>query len=88
MIDDESDLSIYDFNSIINYIKNNTIQIFLLILVFFIIYTVDYISNINTILMTTSSMIPSMPQVHIPQVSKVPQLPIVKMTKGRKQSKK
>ena len=50
MIDDESDLSIYDFNSIINYIKNNYVQFLLLFLVFFIIYTVDYISNINTII--------------------------------------
>jgi hypothetical protein len=84
MFDDESDLSIYDFNSIINYIKNNIIQILLLILVFFIIYTVDYISNINAILMTTTSMIPSMPQVNIPQI----QTPIIKIPKGNKKSKK
>ena len=79
MFDDESDLSIYDFNSIINYIKNNIIQILLLILVFFIIYAVDYISNINTILMTTNSMIPSIPQI---------QTPILKIPKGGKKSKK
>jgi dolichyl-phosphate-mannose--protein O-mannosyl transferase len=81
MIEDDSDLSIYDFNSIIDYIKNNIIQILLLILVFFIIYTVDYISNINTILMTTTSMIPSMPQVQI-------QPNMIKMPKGGKKSKK
>jgi hypothetical protein len=80
MIEDESDLSIYDFNSIINYIKNNIIQILLLILVFIIIYTVDYISNINTILMTTSSMIPSMPLVQIPEQ-------IIKMPKRHKKLK-
>ena len=84
MIDDDSDLSIYDFNSIINYIKNNIIQILLLILVFLIIYTVDYISNINTMLMTTSSMIPSMPLIKMPQI----QTHISKMPKGGKKSKK
>jgi dolichyl-phosphate-mannose--protein O-mannosyl transferase len=79
--DDDSDLSIYDFNSIINYIKNNIIQILLLILVFFIIYVVDYICNINTMLMTTSTMIPSIPQVQIKPN-------IIKMPKGGKKSKK
>ena len=58
MIDDEPDLSIYDFNSIINYIKNNFIQILLLIFVFLIIYTIDQISNINTMLMAPITMMP------------------------------
>jgi hypothetical protein len=79
--DDDSDLSIYDFNSIINYIKNNIIQILLLILVFFIIYVVDYICNINAMLMTTTSMIPNIPQVQINPN-------IIKMPKGGKKSKK
>ncbi len=79
--DDDSDLSIYDFNSIINYIKNNIIQILLLILVFFIIYTVDYISNINTILMAPITMMPS-------QKMLTPQLNHIKIPKRRKISKK
>ena len=58
MIDDEPELSIYDFNSIINYIKNNFIQILLLIFVFLIIYTIDQISNINTMLMAPITMMP------------------------------
>ena len=77
---DEYNLSIYDFNSTINYIKNNFIQLLLLGLVFFIIYIVDYISNINTMLMSQISMIPSMTtQIQIPQI---------KILKGRKISKK
>jgi hypothetical protein len=80
MIDDEPDLSIYDFNSIINYIKNNFIQILLLLLVFFIIYLVDQISNINTMIMAPISMIPGIPQQ--------PKNPPIKMPKGRKMSKK
>jgi hypothetical protein len=39
-----------DLNSIITYIKENIIQILLLVLVFIIIYVVDHISNINSIL--------------------------------------
>ena len=81
MIDDESDLSIYNFNSIINYIKNNFIQILLLVLVFFIIYTVDYISNINAMLMAPITMIPGQKIV-------TPPLHHVKIPKGRKMSKK
>ena len=78
MIDDEPELSIYDFNSIINYIKNNFIQILLLIFVFLIIYTIDQISNINTMLMAPISMMPGITQQ--PQQIKIP--------KGRKRSKK
>ena len=79
MIDDESDLSIYDFSSIISYIKNNFIQILILIFVFYIIYVVDYISNINAILLAPITMMPAIP----PQ-----QLQKIKMPKGRKMSKK
>ena len=78
MIDDEPDLSIYDFTSIINYIKDNFIQILLLLFVFFIIYTIDYISNINAILLAQVSMIPGIPE---------PQQNII-IPKGRKRSKK
>ena len=79
MIDDEPELSIYDFNSIINYIKNNFVQLLLLVFVFFIIYIVDYISNINTIIMSPISMMPVIPQQ---------QLQKIKIPKGRKTSKK
>jgi hypothetical protein len=79
MIDDESDLSIFDFSSIISYIKNNFIQILILIFVFYIIYVVDYISNINAILLAPITMMPAIP----PQ-----QLQKIKMPKGRKMSKK
>jgi hypothetical protein len=84
MNNDESDLSIYDFNSIINYIKNNYIQLLLLILVFCIIYAVDYISNINTMLMAPISMIPSQ-KILTPHI---PHIPHIKMPKGGKKSKK
>jgi hypothetical protein len=79
MIDDEPDLSIYDFNSIINYIKNNFIQILLLLFVFLIIYAIDQISNINTMLMAPITMMPGITQPHISQI---------KIPKGRKRSKK
>ena len=83
MIDDEPELSIYDFNSIINYIKNNFIQILLLLLVFFIIYLVDQISNINAMIMAPISMIPGIPQ----QLQQHKQQPI-KIPKENKRSKK
>jgi len=54
-----NDDSVWDVNSIINFIKDNYIQILLLISVFVIIYIVDHISNINAILYGLPSAIPS-----------------------------
>ena len=81
IIEEENDFSIYDFNSIVNYVKENFIQILLLFFVFCIIYIVDYISNINIILMAPISMMP---------VDKIltPPLHNIKMPKLRKTSKK
>lgn len=58
MVEHDYDVSIYDFNSIIIYIKNNFIQFLLLFSVFFIIYTVDYITNINAMIMAQNYMNP------------------------------
>ena len=63
-----------DLNSILNYIKNNWIKILLLIVSFFIIYIVDYINNINYRLIETSINATAMP--------------LIKMTKKSKKSKK
>ena len=65
MIGDDYDVSIYDFNSIITYIKNNFIQFLLLFAVFFIIYVVDYISNINAMIMTQVNYINKQPKQQI-----------------------
>lgn len=63
-----------DLNSTLNYIKNNWIQLMLLIVSFFIIYIVDYIYNINYGLIATSINATAMP--------------LIKMTKKSKKSKK
>jgi hypothetical protein len=60
--------SVWDVNSIINFIKDNYVQILLLISVFVIIYIVDHISNINAILYGLPSAIPS--QVNITKKQK------------------
>jgi len=77
--EDYEELSIWDLNSIINYIKDNYIQFLLLILVFFIIYIVDYISNINAMIFSMPSPIPG---------SKPPDSTQIKLPKKRRQSKK
>lgn len=46
------------FNSVFEYIKNNIIGLLLLILVFFIIYFVDYINRINSALYSLPNPIP------------------------------
>jgi len=61
------EISIWNLNSIINYLKDNFIQILLLILVFVIIYTVDYISNINTMIFSNTQALPILKQKKIIQ---------------------
>jgi len=56
---ENDELSIWNLNSIFNFIKENYIQLFLFILVFVIIYVVDYISNINAGIFSMPSVIPS-----------------------------
>ena len=85
IIEEDNEFSIYDFNSIINYTKENFFQILLLFLVFFIIYAVDYISNINTMMSQINSMNIPQPQAQV-QVQVQPQK--IKHPKGRKMSKK
>jgi hypothetical protein len=48
----------WDFYSILNFMKENFVQILLLILVFVIIYLVDHISNINSAIFGLPSTIP------------------------------
>ena len=67
------EISIWNLNSIINYLKDNFIQILLLILVFVIIYTVDYISNINTMIFSNQQALPILKQKkNIPKRQKPP----------------
>jgi hypothetical protein len=61
------DFNIYDINSMFTFIKENAIQILLLLLVPVIIYIVDHISNINAIIFGLPSPVPTssqQPQVH------------------------
>ena len=61
---DEYENSEEDIN-IFEYIKENYIQFLLFISVFFIIYLVDYISNINAQIFVMPSPIPGVPQPSI-----------------------
>jgi hypothetical protein len=57
----EKESSIWDINTIIDFIKNNYIQILMFLSVFVIIYIVDYISNINAVLFGLPSAVPGLP---------------------------
>jgi len=81
IIEEDNDFSIYDFNSVMNYIKNHFVQILLLILVVVIIYTIDHISNINAMLMMT-------PVSYMNTQASLQQQPRIKLSKGRKTSRK
>jgi len=56
------DFNIYDINSMFAFIKENAIQILLLLLVPVIIYIVDHISNINAVIFGLPSPVPSVTQ--------------------------
>jgi hypothetical protein len=74
IIEEDNEFSIYNFNSIINYIKENFFQILLLFLVFFIIYLVDYITNINTMMSQINYMntLQQQPQkIKLPKARKI-----------------
>lgn len=45
-----NDFDSWNMEAIVHFIKNNIIQLLLLILVFVIIYVVDHITNLNAIL--------------------------------------
>ena len=61
MDNSETESSIWDINTILDFIKNNYIQILMFLSVFVIIYVVDYISNINAILFGLPSAVPGLP---------------------------
>jgi hypothetical protein len=59
--DDLSDWNIY---SIVNYIKENLFQFLLLLCVFFIIYIVDYLNNLNAALGNLSATVPGLSNIN------------------------
>jgi hypothetical protein len=67
---DNITLGFLQLYEIISYIKNNFIQFLLLILVFIIIYTVDYISNINANLFNIQSQFMYLPTLPLPPLLK------------------
>lgn len=57
------------FNDVVNYVTDNFIGLLMLLSVFFIIYFVDYICRINSILFVMPSPIPGMPQNITPPIN-------------------
>lgn len=76
---DNENIDFFNITSIIDYISTNYTQFLLLILVFIIIFIVDYVSNLN-------NMIYGSAQVMIPGISDSLKPPEVKKT--NKKSKK
>ncbi len=75
----DEEISLWDINSITNFIKDNFIQILLLLSVFIIIYVIDYITHINAILYGLPSAIPGLPS---PNTS-IPISPVEKVIKKK-----
>ena len=63
--------SFADISSILNFVKNHYVQIFMLLLVFIIIFIVDHISNINAVIFgIPSPILMSQPSQNINNVKK------------------
>ena len=60
----DEELSIWNIYSIINYIKENVLQFMLLLLVFLIIYFVDYLNNINAALGNLTATVPGLSNIN------------------------
>ena len=67
----------------INYIIENHHKFLLLLFVFLIIYFVDYITYINTILYNNGNLVTGLPILNN-QIHQIHQLPNVKNTKGKR----
>jgi hypothetical protein len=78
------DLNIYDINSILGFIKEKYIQIFLLLLVPIIIYIVDHISNINAVIFGLPSPVITASQPPPPEKNSKMQEKFTKKRKGPK----
>jgi len=75
----DGEFSLWDINSITNFIKDNVIQILMLLSVFIIIYVIDYITHINAILYGLPSAIPGLPS----QNNAIPISPVEKVIKRK-----
>jgi hypothetical protein len=76
----EDEISIWNINSIVTYIKDHFIQILMLLSVFVIIYLVDYISNINSAIFSMPYAIPGLPNLQNKQIQ-----PLIK---GKRRTKR
>jgi hypothetical protein len=47
-IDSYEDFSIWNIRSVMDYFKDNIAKLFLLVMVFVIVYVVDYLNNLNS----------------------------------------
>ena len=61
--DDYDEFNIWDIRSIIHYIINNYENFLLLLFLILIIYTVDYISNINAIIFSVPQILPGITNI-------------------------
>jgi hypothetical protein len=66
----ENEEELFSLKSLIEYVNENFYGLILLILAFFIIYFVDYISHINALMFAMPSPIPGMPShTSIPSIT-------------------
>jgi hypothetical protein len=83
----DDEFSIWNINSIIDFVKNNFIQILLFILVFVIIYVVDHVSNINAMIYSMPSPV-QIPGLNNGNKSNIKDIKNIKNIKNSRNKKK
>jgi len=76
----DDELSIYNFKSIVHFIQNNIVQIILFILVFVVIYVVDRLTHFNTMLVAIQQQ-----KIMKEQMKQMKQMKKTKNAKNNKQ---
>jgi hypothetical protein len=72
----------FSLQSLFQYLNENIYGLMLLVLSFFIVYFVDYISNINALMLAMSSPVPGL-QSSVPGLPSSTYIPLIKTPKGK-----
>lgn len=82
-MNDESDEQ-WTVHSVMEYLSENFIGLILLILAFFIIYFVDHINELNAMIVDSSTTLPNMSSLQIPQITQIANTMVPMKVKSKK----
>jgi hypothetical protein len=81
-------ISTWDITTIITYIRNHYIQLFLLLIVFIIVYIIDHITNINAMIYGSPQIIPGLPNPSSSNQNPLLKNPLLKKVEQKQRKKR